>query len=83
MQKSIIFHKDYLTVYSYDPAAEEGRLESILKYLDEFKRISPEPAKETDILLVHTEHHLESVQKDYEVYPIALLAVGGAILASE
>lgn len=83
MKKQIIFHDDYLTVYSYDPAAEEGRLESILNHLEDFEMITPEPAKETDILLNHTEHHLESVQKDFEVYPIALLAAGGAILASE
>jgi acetoin utilization deacetylase AcuC-like enzyme len=82
--KGIIFHEKYYRVYSYDPAANSGRMESITQELKDYNFIKPDPATDEDILLVHTENHLRRVKNDREnIYDIALLAVGGAILASE
>jgi acetoin utilization deacetylase AcuC-like enzyme len=84
MSKEIIFHEKYYNVYTWDPAAEPGRMEAITQELKEYKFIEPQPATDNDILLVHTENHLERVKSDRDnLYSIALLAVGGAILASE
>lgn len=84
MNKQIIFHKDFYKVYASDPAADSGRMESIVKELHDFKLIEPELAHDSDVLLVHTDQHLSRVRGSREqVYPVALLAVGGAILASE
>jgi acetoin utilization deacetylase AcuC-like enzyme len=84
MKKQVIFHHDYYKVYTSDPAADAGRMEAIINELQGFELISPQPAVDDDILLVHTENHLQRVKNSREqVYPIALLATGGAILASE
>ncbi len=84
MKKQVIFHQDYYKVYTSDPAADSGRMEAIVDELRDFKFVNPEPAVDKDILLVHTENHLLRVKSSREqVYPIALLATGGAILASE
>ncbi|MFX0125223.1 MAG: histone deacetylase family protein [Candidatus Hodarchaeota archaeon] len=84
MKKKVIFHQDYYKVYASDPAADTGRMEAIIEELQDFNLIKPKPAVDRDILLVHTENHLSRVKRSREqVYPIALLASGGAILASE
>ena len=80
----IVYHPRYLEVYSSDPAAAPGRMESIVEELRRagFEFVEPEPASEEDILLVHTERHLEYV-RSLRLYENALLAVGGAVKASE
>ena len=83
MKKQVIFHQDYYKVYTSDPAADSGRMEAIIEKLNDFNFINPTSAIDKDILLVHTENHLLRVKNYQQVYPIALLAVGGAILASE
>ena len=84
MKKQIIFHEKYYSNYAFDPAAEDGRMEAIIKELPDFTIISPTPATDEDILLIHTENHLSRVKADRgQVYNIALLAVGGVILAAE
>lgn len=84
MKKQVIFHQDYYKVYASDPAADTGRMEAIVEELPDFKFVNPKPAIDKDILLVHTDKHLLRVKSSREqVYPIALLAAGGAILASE
>ena len=79
----VVYHRDYEKVYTMDPAAKEGRMERIrdaLKGIYDF--ITPDPAKEEDILRVHTRNLLELVKRQ-GVYDIALLAAGGAIKAGE
>lgn len=44
--------------------------------------MNPNPTEE-DVLLVHSHYHLESVRRDESVFPMALLAAGAAIKASE
>ncbi|UCG01192.1 MAG: histone deacetylase family protein [Candidatus Heimdallarchaeota archaeon] len=82
MKKHVIFHQDYYKVYTSDPAADSGRMEAIVEDLHDYNLKSPKPAIDNDILLVHTENHLLRV-KNSRVYAIALLAAGGAILASD
>ncbi len=84
MAKKIIFHPDFFQVYASDPAAEGGRMESIRNELKDYEVLQPDFASDSDILLVHTENHLQRVKNSYEpVYEMALLSAGGAILASE
>ena len=84
MKKEIIFHDQFYSVYTYDPAAEEGRMEAIIEEMADFTMISPQPAIDEDVLLVHGENHLSRVKSDRDqLYNIALLAVGGTILAAE
>ena len=79
----VVFHPQYLEVYSSDPAASSGRLEAILNELgDEYEFVEPEPCSDDDVLLVHTSGLLEEVKAMKEVYDVARLAAGGAILAS-
>lgn len=70
-------------MYSEDPAARAGRIESIYDELcGLFEFVEPVPANEDDLRLVHTQGHIDSI-KMRELYGNALLAVGGAIKASE
>jgi len=80
----VVYHERYKMVYSSDPAAQPGRIESIYNELHgQFEFVKPEPASEEDLLLVHGERHVEYVKANQIVYEIALLAVGGAIKASQ
>jgi len=79
-----VFHEKYFSVYSGDPASAEGRLDHAYKVLREsFEFVKPEPAHESDLLLVHGQRHIEGIRQDPLIYDIASLAVGGAIRASE
>jgi acetoin utilization deacetylase AcuC-like enzyme len=79
----IVFHRDYCRVYSSDPAAAPGRLEAILEELVGYEFVESRPAGEQDLELIHTREHISRVRSMGEVYEVALLAVGGAIMASE
>jgi acetoin utilization deacetylase AcuC-like enzyme len=80
----VVYHERYREVYASDPAAQPGRMESILKELrEDFEFVTPEPASDEDVLLVHGRGHVENVKTHRLTYEIALLAVGGAIRASE
>uniref|UniRef100_A0A7J2TKI8 Histone deacetylase family protein n=1 Tax=Archaeoglobus fulgidus TaxID=2234 RepID=A0A7J2TKI8_ARCFL len=79
----IVFHPEFYRVYTSDPAAEAGRMEAIVQELRDYEFLKPERAKEEDVLLVHTKMHYEYVKSDEDVFEVAMLAVGGAILASE
>jgi acetoin utilization deacetylase AcuC-like enzyme len=84
MQKKVVFHESFYEEYTSDPAADSGRMESIIQELKGFALIEPEPAIDNDIRLVHTDDHLNRVKNLRDrIYPLALLAAGGAILASE
>ncbi len=80
----VVYHERYCEAYTSDPAAQLGRMESIYKELQgHFNFVTPEPANEEDVFLVHGQSHVESVKTHLPTYKIALLAVGGAIEASE
>lgn len=80
----IVFHEKYFDVYSGDPASAEGRLDRAYKVLKEnFEFVQPEPAREEDLLLVHSQAHVSHIEQDTHLFEVASLAVGGAIRASE
>jgi acetoin utilization deacetylase AcuC-like enzyme len=80
----VVYHPRYLEVYASDPAAQAGRIESILKEISpHFELVTPEPASVKDIELVHTNWHIGEVQRMEQTYEVALLAAGGAIKAAE
>jgi len=80
----IIFHQRFYEVYTSDPAAAAGRMESMVKALEkEFEFVEPEPASEKDLARVHGRQHIQWVKAEPMVYEIGLLAAGGAILSGE
>ena len=80
----VVYHPRYEEVYENDPAAEAGRMESMLREIMLcYDLVKPEPATPDDIRLVHTEEHLRLVQGTGLAYEIALLAAGGAIKSAD
>jgi acetoin utilization deacetylase AcuC-like enzyme len=80
----VIFHHRFYEVYTRDPAADPGRMESIVKALGkEFELLEPEPASERDLGRVHGKQHIQHVKREPLVYEVGCLAAGGAILAAE
>ena len=80
----IVFHEKYFDVYSGDPGSAEGRLDRAHRVLKEnFEFIQPEPAREEDLLLVHSQAHVNHIEQDRHLFEVASLAVGGSIRASE
>jgi acetoin utilization deacetylase AcuC-like enzyme len=84
----IIFHERYYNAdYSRDPAADPGRLQSIMAVIesqgDAYEIIKPAPASREDILRAHQETYLKTVEEDALLYEISALAAGGAIRAAE
>ncbi len=80
----VFFHERFYEIYASEPAAAEGRMEAIVKALkDDFEFISPSPASGRDIRLIHMPEHLESIKRSRQLYEIACLSAGGAIMAAE
>jgi len=80
----VVYHPKYEEVYTSDPAARAGRMEAILKEISpHFELVTAEPASVEDIQLVHSDEHIEDIQRMGLTYELALLAAGGAIKAAE
>lgn len=79
----VVFHPKFYNVYTSDPAAESGRMEAIMSELRDYEVVEPEAARMEDILLIHTKEHYMYVKSEPEIYEVAILAAGGAILASQ
>jgi acetoin utilization deacetylase AcuC-like enzyme len=80
----VIFHPRFYEVYTSDPAAAAGRMESIVKALEkDFEFVEPESASERDLERVHGRSHIQDVKRESLVYETGCLAAGGAILAAE
>jgi len=77
----VVFSPKFYEVYTSDPAAAPGRMEAIVRELEDYEFVEPEKAEEEDILLVHTRKHYEWV-KGLKLFEIAALAAGGAIKAA-
>jgi acetoin utilization deacetylase AcuC-like enzyme len=78
----IIFHHDFCQVYTSDPGAAPGRMESIVDVISgHYEFMEPSPAKEEDIAAVHSSSHIEHV-KGLGLYRISALAAGGAVQAA-
>ena len=80
----IIFHEKFYDVYTTDPAAASGRMEAVMGVLGkDFAFVSPPPAAEDDLALVHTRGHIESIKRYKDVYEVGVLSAGGAILSAQ
>ncbi|MDH7508119.1 MAG: histone deacetylase [Methanomassiliicoccales archaeon] len=96
---TIVFHERYLDHFQYSghPECPDRLVFAVRKMLDTSvwkDVIRPEPASDTDLLLVHTKDHIERIKTAKEgfldpdtyirkeTYEIALLAAGGAIAAA-
>jgi acetoin utilization deacetylase AcuC-like enzyme len=80
----VFFHERFLERYARDPAAEEGRLDTMLAVAREKHEVlAPAAAEERDVLRVHTRRHFEEIRAERRIFPVALLAAGGAIAAAE
>jgi len=78
----ILFHNDFHQVYTSDPAAAAGRMQSILNVISEnYEFLEPTPANEEDIIAIHTLPHVDYVKR-IGLYNISSLAAGGAIQAA-
>ncbi len=79
----VYFHPDFYSVYTGDPAASAGRMETIVDTISPYVDIlSFSPAREEDLQVPHSRGHIESVRK-MGLYDIAALSAGGAICAAE
>jgi len=79
----VFFDHDFYPSYTSDPAAEKGRMESIVDEISTFADIEPcIHATEEQILTVHSRDHIEYVT-DEGLYHVASLAAGGAIQTAE
>ena len=79
----VIFHEDFYQVYTGDPAAATGRMESIVKAIEaQAIWVTATPASRQDIAAVHSEAHIQAVI-DQGLYDISALAAGGAIQAAQ
>ncbi len=80
----IMYHPRFTEVYAADPAAARGRLDAAIDAVSGvYPVLEPSPAADSDILLVHSEEHLQRIKAKDRVYDLALLAAGGAIKAAE
>jgi acetoin utilization deacetylase AcuC-like enzyme len=80
----VVYHERYREVYSSDPAAKAGRIESIYDELcGRFEFVEPKSVSEEDLRLVHGVGHINWVRRLRVAYEVAVLAVGGAVKAAE
>ena len=80
----VVYHERFREVYSSDPAAMPGRIESVYDELcGRFEFVQPQSASEEDLRLVHGDSHIDWVKRHGLVYEVAVLAVGGALKAAE
>ncbi len=82
---SLVYHDGYLTPYYTTTVECPERVKAVyFKLRDRFPVIRPEPAELEDIYRVHSRTMVERVQLEgRDTYETALLAVGGAITASD
>ena len=82
---SLVYHEGYLTPYYTSTVECPERVKALYSKLrDRFPVIKPEPAELEDIYRVHSRDMVERVMLEgRDTYKTALLAVGGAITASE
>ena len=80
----VVYHERYKAVYSSDPASAPSRIESIYNELEGLVEFgTPEPASEEDLMLVHGDRHINYIKRHGLLYEVAVLAVGGAVMAAE
>ena len=81
----IVYHEMYLTDYPTASVERPERVKTIYYELLEngYRFVTPGPADEEDILLVHNPGLVQSEKRDMGRFEVALLSAGGAILTSD
>ncbi len=83
----VVYHSDFENSdYAHNPAASEGRIEAILREMEDLPDIEfvePSTATMDDLRLVHTEQHIEKVKRNDLLFHMASLAAGTSIKAAE
>lgn len=78
----VVFHEDFYKVYTSDPAATAGRMESIVEAIEsKVEFVRAQTATQKDIEAAHTKTHIDFVRQN-GLYEIARLAAGGAVQAA-
>ena len=78
----VVFHEDFCKVYTSDPAASAGRMESIIEVIEsKVEFVKAQPATQKNIEAIHTRTHIDYVHQS-GLYDIAALAAGGAVQAA-
>ncbi len=79
----VYFHDNFYQVYASDPAAAAGRMQAIVQAIrPHVEFVEAACADHDEVAAVHTAAHIDYV-RDEGVYPIAMLAAGGAVQAAE
>lgn len=72
----VVFDNAFYQIYDSDPAAEAGRMESIVWVIEGNVEFVPaEVASESQIAAAHTNAHIKDVRRE-GLYEIASLAAG-------
>jgi acetoin utilization deacetylase AcuC-like enzyme len=80
----VIFHERFNEVYASDPAAASGRMQAIVTALGkDFEFLTPPPAADEDLALVHTLDHIAGIKRSNHTYEVGILSAGAAIMAAE
>ncbi|MBW1952144.1 MAG: histone deacetylase family protein [Deltaproteobacteria bacterium] len=80
----LIYHRKYLTDYPTASVEQPARVKTIYETLSHhYSVLTPEPATEAELLLVHNPELIDRVKNNGGLYEVACLAAGGAILAAE
>lgn len=84
----VIYHPKFTNSdYAANPAADKGRIRSIMEELKGDSKLEfskPKAAKSKDIKKVHPQDHIESIkQRSEKLYRMASLSAGGAIESGE
>jgi acetoin utilization deacetylase AcuC-like enzyme len=79
----VVFHEEFNQVYTSDPAAAAGRMESIVEAISPYVAFVPaKPALREHIAAVHTDSQIQAVENQ-GLYDIASLAAGGALQTAQ
>ncbi len=81
----IVYDDAYLTDYPTASVERPQRVEVIHKELSShhYSFVTPQPADELDVLLVHYPSLVQAEKRDRDRYEVALMAAGGSILAAQ
>jgi acetoin utilization deacetylase AcuC-like enzyme len=80
---NVIYHEKFLAPYPTAGVENPNRIKMIYDaLLPHFTFQTPQPATPEDLLLVHTPRLLQEMTRQPDVYEVALLAVGAAILTA-
>jgi len=79
----VIFSEDFYQVYTGDPAAAPGRIESVFKTIESHVEfVTAKKADRQNIAAVHSGMHIQHIENQ-GLYEIASLAAGGAIQSAQ